>query len=87
MRCALVGSHYYTRVPLTPEDEIYVEHDAQNAYDPHAHKVFAKLNGEWVHVGFIDIAHAAALARRCIKHARIVTQGNGSEIPLQVTCE
>jgi hypothetical protein len=84
VRCKVVGVGRYTSVPPTPDDPICLEAEPSNAHDSNALKVKAWMEGRWMFVGYVDRAHAETLAGREVSAARLVTAGNGFEIPMSV---
>ena len=84
VRCRLVGRWHHTMLPLTPEDVVELVRDTANPSDENAIQVWAHLDDVWTHVGFVERRAAAELAARELMGARIVTQGDGHDVPLCV---
>ena len=70
----IVQRQRHSGVTLTKDVPINVTADEQNEYDKNAHKVWAFLEERWEHIGYVDRANAAFLAKFEIKlhTARVV---------------
>ena len=82
--CNLVGRQFYTSVILTPDDSIRLVHEALNPKDANAHQVFAFIENEWQHVGYVDRSAAEYLVNRTVASARIVSMGTFHATPMAV---
>lgn len=67
--CNLVGRHFYTSVILTPDDSIRLVHEPTNPKDANAHQVWALVENEWQHVGYVDRGAAEYLVNRKVASA------------------
>jgi hypothetical protein len=79
--------YYELHVPLTPHDKIAVTASAEHdSYAVHARLRSDGTMKDWVHVGYVNRAHVAKIDGRelVIGSARILTQGNGTELPIEM---
>ena len=83
-KCNLVGRHFYTSVILTPDDSIRLVHEPTNPKDANAHQVWAFVDNEWTHVGYVDRGAAEYLVNRTVTSARIVSMGTFHATPMAV---
>ena len=85
MRCTLVGRmHHLPNYPLVPDDAVRLQRNPSNAHDPNALQVWVRLDGAWAHAGYVDARSAQRLAGCEVKAARLVTQGDGYQVPMEV---
>ena len=69
--------------PVCPHDELRIEPEPDNVYDPNALKVLLNLNGEWRMAGYVNRDAATALRGKPLSSVRAITAGDGWSVPIE----
>ena len=83
-RCMLVGRCYrHPHLSLSTDTPLKMIKEPTNAHDANACMVWAKIEDEWLHIGYVERAIAKLLATVDVTIVRVLIGGVG-DLPIEV---
>lgn len=70
--------------PVCPTDQLCIEPEPENKYDPNALKVLVSDSGAWRMAGYVDSDAAALLKGKSLTSVRALTAGDGTFVPIEI---